>query len=198
MDDDDPVGDDTADAGTTAMGSDDGGTDPDTGDPDPGTSSGTTEPGTTDDGGSTEDGDTGTDGSTGAPAFSISGTVGRLRMATPVRGADGIGTLYVGALQSCELTAPLLAAAIVPDADFSSADAAVDYTIEGLADGTVHLALFLDDDGNADPMAPGPSPGDLVYATGVGDGILSCIEVEIAGADVQDVALTLTATVPGA
>ena len=47
-------------------------------------------------------------------------------------------------------------------------------------------------------MAPQPGPGDLVYATGDGpDGILSCIEVTIDDADVDDVDLVLTATVPG-
>ena len=131
------------------------------------------------------------------PTYSISGVVTRLESAAPLPDDDGIGTLYVGALESCELTAPLAGAGIVPMADFSSTDASVEYEIADLPDGTVHLALFLDDDGNADPMAAAPDPGDLVYATGVGDGILSCIEVTIDGEDAEDVDLVLTATVPG-
>ena len=144
-----------------------------------------------------DDGDDAGDDMSSDPTFSISGAVTRLESAEPLADDDGIGTLYVGALESCELTAPLAGAGVVPMADFSSADASVEYEIADLPDGTYHLALFLDDDGNADTMAPAPDPGDLVYATGVGDGILSCIEVTIDDGDVEEVDLVLTATVPG-
>jgi len=169
-------------------------------------SGGSTDVGPTQDDGGSSDGGSGamsssTDASedgTADPVFSLAGSVSRLRQAAPADSGDGVGTLYVAALSVCELGAPLVGSATVLDADFADVASVVDFTIEGLESGSVHLALFLDDNEDADPMAPLPSPGDLVYATGSGpDGLLSCIEVAVDDADVTDVELMLTATVPG-
>ncbi len=103
---------------------------------------------------------------------------------------DGIGTLVVGALADCTLQNPtLLGAAIVPGADFSGASASVPFTIENL-EGDVFLAAFLDDDGNLDPENPLPDDGDPVLAEGVGDGVLTCVEVAVED-DVEDVSIDL-------
>lgn len=103
-----------------------------------------------------------------------------------------MGTLVVGAFAECTLQAPVvLGAAIVPNADLSTDAASVDFVIEPLPDGPVFLVSFLDDDGNLDPKNPLPDDGDPVLAEGVGDGILTCVEVEIDGDDVAGVAIDL-------
>lgn len=144
----------------------------------------------------TSDSDTSSSGSstgateTGSPAYAVSGSV--TRSAVLPRGGDGIGTLVVAAFAECTLQAPVvLGATIVPGADLSTDDAAVDFTIEPLPDGPVFLVSFLDDDGNLDPNNPLPDDGDPVLAEGVGDGILTCIEVQIDRNDVMGVAVDL-------
>jgi len=124
--------------------------------------------------------------------FTVSGTVVRIAPVPPDN--DGKGTLYVGALETCDQTMfKLLGATAIPNADVSDCDAALPYSITGLPSGTVHLVAFLDDDGNAQPTAPLPDAGDLVYAASVTDGVLNCIEVSIVGEDVNDVTITLNA-----
>lgn len=108
-------------------------------------------------------------------------------------GQDGVGTLYVAALSSCELGAEFVGAAAVTDADFSADDAVVAFSIVDLPLPEVALAVFVDDNLDADPMNPLPGPGDMVYAEGVGDGVLSCV---MALADETDVEVPLTGTVP--
>ncbi len=135
-------------------------------------------------------------GETGGPSanLSIEGTV---RRTAPEfgDGNDGIGVLYVAALEECGLGAPLLAATGVPMADLSGDDA-VAFVIEGLTETTAYLAVFLDDDLDADPQAPAPDGGDLVFADLVGDGVLRGVAVEVAGEGVDGVELVLNAVVP--
>ncbi|MEM7156235.1 MAG: hypothetical protein AAF799_25505 [Myxococcota bacterium] len=141
------------------------------------------------------DDDTSEDGGV-LQSFSILGTVGRAEAAVP--SGDGVGTVWIAALSACELGAPLAGATSVPNADLSSAESIVEFEIPDLPPGQVHLALFLDDDLDADPMMPIPGPGDLVYADVAGDGILSCVAIDVDDEDVEDVALLLTAVAPGA
>lgn len=110
-------------------------------------------------------------------------------------GEDGVGTLYVAALASCELGAELIGAAAVTDADVSADGSSVSFSIVDLPMSEVALAVFLDDNLDADPMNPLPGPGDMVYADGVGDGVLSCV---MALSDEADVEVPLTGTVPSA
>ena len=118
----------------------------------------------------------------GAPAETAHAS-GTVSASAPVaEGNDGIGTLYVGAFDFCSHTeGVLLGAAIVADADLSQA---VPFSIAKLPRNKVYLAGFLDDNENADPMAPLPDAGDLIYGD-PGDGILSCVEVDLAGGDVE-------------
>ncbi|WP_434420848.1 hypothetical protein [Nannocystis pusilla] len=106
---------------------------------------------------------------------------------------DGEGTLFVAALDVCDLTGggTVLGVAVVPDADFAPTDAAVPFTIEGLPRAEVQLALFLDDNGDAMPASPRPGPGDLVYTRSGGDGVLDCVAVALADGDVADIELAL-------
>jgi len=128
-------------------------------------------------------------------AYSIHGVVTRADAAPP--SGDGVGTLWIAVLSECSLGAELAGAAVVPDADLSAAGVPVAFEAAELPPGDYHLALFLDDDGSADPMMPTPSPGDLVYADGVGDGMLSCVPVTVDDEDVEGLALVLNAVVPG-
>ncbi len=145
--------------------------------------------------GSSSSGSTSTDedtgsSETGAPLFSVSGTVSR--SATLPKDRDGVGTLVVGAFATCDLMAPVvLGAAIVPNADLSTEGASVEFSIEPLMSGPVFLVSFLDDDGNLDPENPLPGPGDPVLAEVAGDGVLTCVEVEVDDADVAGVEIDL-------
>lgn len=141
------------------------------------------------------DDDGSTDDSGGTVAPSLSGVVSRLDSAIIAAGRDGVGTVYIAALAECSLDAESVGGGAV-QADLSTAGSEVEFALNDLTvqDGeTVHLAVFLDDDGNADPMAPAPGPGDILFADVVGDGVLSCVE---ASAGDDDVLLPLTATVP--
>ena len=136
-----------------------------------------------------DDDDSGDEGAT--PPSRVAGTVART--ADIAAGRDGIGTVYIGAFSECSLATPPLGLAVIPDADLSDAASFVEFAMEDLPEGAVHLALFLDDDGDADPMNPLPDPGDLVYSNEGGDGMLDCVEVEVGD---EDVALQLTVTEP--
>ncbi len=142
-----------------------------------------------------DDDDTGDEAGT-LDSYSLLGTVTRAEAAVP--SADGIGTIYIAALRECSLGAELAGSVALPDADLSASDSEVAFEIPDLAPNDYYLALFLDDDGDADPMMPIPGPGDLVYADVAGDGMLSCVAVTVDDEDVEDVALVLTITVPGA
>lgn len=161
-----------------------------------GSSEGTTEAETTD--GQTTGGETteqgssseGTEGGTEGAVYSVSGSV--TMTAILPKDGDGVGTLVVGALAECDLAGPtILGAAIVPNADLSEDGASVDFVVEPLSTGTVFLAAFLDDDGNLDPKNPLPDEGDPVLAEIAGDGILTCVEVEIDDADVTGIEIDL-------
>lgn len=135
-------------------------------------------------------GDTTSDATTGAAAtYSLSGTVER--SVELARGNDGVGLLLVAAFSACGLGQQPLAVAAVANADLSAADAAVPFTLTGLPAGPVHVALFLDDNGDADPMTPLPHDGDLVYGFDACDGELDCVPLEISDADLEGVALQL-------
>jgi hypothetical protein len=136
-----------------------------------------------------DDDDGGDEGST--PPSMIAGTVART--AAIAAGRDGIGTVYIGAFAECSFASPPLGLAVIPDADLSDTASTVDFAMEDLPEGAVHLALFLDDDGDADPMNPLPDPGDPVYSDEGGDGVLNCVEVEVGD---EDIALQLTVTEP--
>lgn len=139
---------------------------------------------------SSSSGSTSDSADTDVPMFAVSGIVTRSAVLPP--DGDGVGTLVVGAFAECTLQAPVvLGAAILPNADLSADAASVDFVIEPLPDGPVFLVSFLDDDGNLDPKNPLPDDGDPVLAEGVGDGILTCVEVQIDGDDVEGVAIDL-------
>ena len=121
-------------------------------------------------------------GETGvAETATLSGTVART--APIAADGDGIGTLFVAALDACP-GAPLGSAG-VPSADLSADGAEIPFVIANLPRTTVHLALFLDDDGNADLAGPLPDPGDLVYGQDAGDGAIDCVEVDLSGGDAE-------------
>lgn len=125
----------------------------------------------------TPTGDTGTVNEVAA----IHGTVGRT--APIAADGDGIGTLFVAALDVCSLTGTVIGVAGVPSADLSADGAEVVFAIEGLPRTTVYLGAFLDDDGNADPAGPLPEVGDLVYGENAGDGLLDCVAVDLSAGD---------------
>jgi hypothetical protein len=138
---------------------------------------------------SDDDKETADTGDSAAATAAVSGTVSRT--APLAADGDGVGTLYVAAFQTCSHDGTVIGAAIIPGADLSSEAGSVPFSIAGLPPGPVHLALFLDDDGNADPGAPLPDEGDLVYGVDAGDGVLNCVEVDLSAGDVSGVALEL-------
>ena len=131
-----------------------------------------------------DDETTGDDESTtGAPAGSVSGIVRRTSALGPED--DGIGVLYVGAFAECDHMGQIVGFFAMPNADLSLEENEVPFAIENLALDTVYLASFLDDDGNADQAMPLPDAGDPVLADDVEDGLLTCVEVQVArGSDV--------------
>lgn len=139
-----------------------------------------------------DDDDVGDEGSTSTPS-EIAGTVARTESAMIAAGRDGVGTVYVAAFAECSLGAELLGAAVIPEADLSSTTSSVGFAIADLPEGTVYLASFLDDDGDADPTMPLPDGGDLVYTDVAGDGMLTCLEVSVGDVNVE---LELGATEP--
>lgn len=142
----------------------------------------------------TEDDDSGADeGGTPTSSMSIGGTVSRSPTAEIALGNDGVGLLAIAAFADCTLDAELLGAAAIPNADLAEVDAVLDWTISDLPASTAYLAFFLDDNGDADSTVPRPGPGDILFADGIGDGMLSCVEVQ--GGDL-DVELELNATIP--
>jgi hypothetical protein len=172
---------------------DDGTTDPPAEDDAPAEDA-TTDPGTS---GMDDNGDdmasTGADDSTGASGVNVSGTVRRNDFATIGFGNDGIGTLYLGVLVACSQDAESVAGYGVPDVDVSSTANVVDWTIPNVPDGHYFIAAFLDDNGNADPNDPYADMGDLAAAEGFGP---ACLEIEVAGADVEAGEITLNIAVP--
>ncbi len=141
-----------------------------------------------------EDDSTGADeGGTPTSSMSIGGVVSRPASTEIADGNDGVGLLFIAAFDECALDAEVLGTAAIPNADLSDPQTLLDWTIADLPGSPAHLAFFLDDNGDADPNVPRPGPGDLVFADGVGDGVLSCVEVE--GGDLE-IELELTATVP--
>jgi len=137
----------------------------------------------------------GTDTDTGSgPTRSLEGTATR----SVAPSDDGIGTLYVGALDGCDLTANFVGIAVVPGADLSADGAEVPFSMEGLPPIEVHLATFLDDNQDADPKLPLPGPSDLVYGTVAQDGALDCLAVDLTSGDASGVVVDLGLLVPDA
>jgi len=129
-----------------------------------------------------------------APSRSLEGMATR----SVVPSGDGIGTLYVGALDGCDLTANFVGIAVVSSADLSADGAEVPFSMEGLPSIEVHLATFLDDNLDADPKLPLPGPSDLVYGTVAQDGALDCLAVDLASGDASGVVVDLGLLVPDA
>jgi hypothetical protein len=73
---------------------------------------------------------------------------------------------------------------LVPDADLSSGNA-VSYTVS-VPEGSWYLTAFMDDDGNASALVPGPDAGDPISFPAV------IVDIEHQAAVEQDVALTMT------
>lgn len=122
--------------------------------------------------------------------FSAGGTVSS--DAAPFMDNDGIGDLYIVAFDDmCGGNAAT--GTTIVGADLSDPANTVPFTIEGLAAGTFFLTAFLDDNGDADPNAPGPNMGDIVMADGV---MAGCVEVEIVDASVDGAALVLNLALP--
>lgn len=130
-------------------------------------------------------------GGEGPAAASLAGVVTRSAALDPEQ--DGKGTLYVAALDKCDFRGGgrLLGAAAVPDADLSVDGAIVTFQVADLPCGTVHLAAFLDENGDADPRAARPAKGDLVYTLDPGDGIVNCVEAEACSGDARPVRVDL-------
>ncbi|MCH9687968.1 MAG: hypothetical protein K0V04_41445 [Deltaproteobacteria bacterium] len=190
-----PMDDD--DDGTDPTGAHDDDPGPESTGDDPMTSDGDTspEPATTGCHDTDDDSDDGTTASDDLPA-QILGITGRAKSAMIAPGNDGVGTVFIAAFDSCELTAGLVGIAVLPNADLSVADVPIEFTIEDLPPGTVFLAAFLDDDGNADPTMPMVGPGDLVFADVVQDGQLSCVEVALLPGESTAAEIWLDSTVP--
>jgi len=130
-------------------------------------------------------------------SYKVSGWISRSETANPVDGQDGIGTIYIGVFAECRLDAEVTGSGFVFDADLSVAGVTESFTVENLRSGTHYLGLFLDDNNDADTELPLPGPGDLVYApTGVGDGVLDCVEINIDAADVSDIAIEISGVAP--
>ena len=171
-----PLGDDD-DVGDTA--------DTDTADTD------TTDTDTTDT--DTTDTDTNTVTTVTGPAIA-SGEV--TRSVEPAVGGDAIGTVYIAALAACDLAAQAVGGGAVPNADLSADGASVHFELVDLPRMEVHLAAFLDDDGDADPSMPIPGSGDLVYGTVAGDGSLDCVAVDLSSGDVSGIDIDLSIVAP--
>jgi hypothetical protein len=136
-----------------------------------------------------DDKDSADTGDSPAALAAISGTVGRSAPLAP--DGDGVGLLLVAVLEECSFTSAILGSSVTPSADLSAEGATVPFSIGDLPRQPVYLALFLDDDGNADPAQPLPDVGDLVYGTNAGDGALDCVEVDLSAGDQGAVALEL-------
>lgn len=129
-----------------------------------------------------------------APNHTLAGVV-RLGDGVELVG-DGVGTLIVGAFLECGKGQTLAGFAAVPGADLSARDAAVPFEIAGLPASKIYLGYFLDDNGDADLAKPEAGEGDPAYAEEPCDGILSCVEVDLSGGDLSDVALELNLVHP--
>lgn len=120
------------------------------------------------------------------PSTSLSGTI--RRTATPKAG--GKGPLYVAVFDGNPVVdsknAVLVSQTLIPDVDFSLADAQVTYRILGIPISAKErqVLAFLDDNRTAKPPNPGPDVGDLVTLDGFG-GIKVKLPTE------QDVTLNL-------
>ncbi len=136
--------------------------------------------------------ESGASGETGG-SFSVSGQVTRSPRAMISPNDDGIGVLYVAALEDCSQIASSPGGVVVAEADLSEIDTPVAYTIAGLPNGNYYIVGFLDDDENSDPNAPSADMGDLAYADGFGP---ACREVVVDNADVAGADFALNINVP--
>jgi len=93
-------------------------------------------------------------------------TVGSLKgkvTATAAPSGDGKGTLYVS-LHSQVPPAGAETSTLINNADLSSPYTSETYFLTGLPPGNYYLYVYLDDNLNFNPFAPGPDKGDLVHS----------------------------------
>jgi hypothetical protein len=76
---------------------------------------------------------------------------------------DGKGTLYIS-LHDQVPPAGQLTATVITNADLASPYASETYFLSALQPGNYYLFVFLDDNDNNNPFAPGPDKGDMVPA----------------------------------
>lgn len=131
------------------------------------------------------------DGSTGGSDATVAVAGFVTRSVEPGADGDAMGTLYLSLMQTCETGASAVEGMEIADADLSVAGTNVPFSFDDVAPGTYQLTGFLDDNGNFD--GAGPDLGDLVAVEGVGPG---CVEVTVAEAGVQNVALDLNFVMP--
>lgn len=123
-------------------------------------------------------------------SFLLSGKVYASKDVLMSPSLDGIGTLYVALLESCDLKLPPVGVAVVPNADVSGGKS-VEFEFASVATGSYFLAIFLDEHNLKPTGAPIPDKGDMVYSTtGFGDGQIDCVEVSSPQKEELNVALT--------
>lgn len=126
----------------------------------------------------------------------VRGTVTRTVDLAP--DSDGRGTIVIGALSRCDLSSELVGSVVLPDVDLSEPDARVPFTLDKLPREQLSLVAFFDDNGDADPNQPRPGPGDLVYGSVAGDGVLDCVPVDLRHGSKPGVEIPLAIRVPSA
>lgn len=124
----------------------------------------------------------------------VSGNVERT--VEPSESGDAVGTVYIAALESCDLKAPVAGFAVLQKVDLSELAGRAPFEIT-LPKARLSLAVFLDDNADADMAQPRPGPGDLVHGSVASDGMLDCVAVDSSRGDVDDVLITLGLRVPG-
>jgi hypothetical protein len=121
------------------------------------------------------------EGSIGDGGLNLGALKGKVT-ATVAPSADGKGTLYVS-LHDQVPPAGLLTSTLTNNADLSSPYGAETYFLSALAPGNYYLVVFLDDNANNNPFAPGPDKGDMVTAKAIQVHVVAGVQ------NVQDVVL---------
>lgn len=108
-----------------------------------------------------------------AGSAGLSGTVVREAAIAPSQ--DGIGTLYIAALPTCAQDQKPLAAMVITQADLRARQQGAPFALPQIRQ-KAYLAVFLDDNADANPQRPVPGTGDLAYGSNADDGQLDCVE----------------------
>jgi len=95
-------------------------------------------------------------GSTPDSKATVSGIVSRT--VEPSDDGDATGTIYIVALEACDLMAPVVGAHVLPAADLSERAASETFEL-ALPKRKVALAAFLDDNEDAESTQPRPGSG---------------------------------------